>query len=133
MSIPMNERLLHQMHGNSQLAQYIMCRFREHYPMLLQLFSQAWTRGDAAALHAIGARLASHLRVVGLDDDVEISRSISNYIGDLYFQDAFVGTRCASTSCGVKHVAGGCAPPIVNAARRLSAGAALVALALAHN
>ena len=40
--------------------------------MLLQLFSQAWTRGDAAALHAIGARLASHLRVVGLDDDVAV-------------------------------------------------------------
>ena len=72
MSISMKERLLHQMQGNSQLAQYIMCRFQEHYPMLLQLFSQAWTRGDAAALHAIGARLASHLRVVGLDDDVVV-------------------------------------------------------------
>lgn len=72
----MNERLLHQMQGNSQLAQYIMCRFQEHYPMLLQLFSQAWTRGDAAALHAIGARLASHLRVVGLDDCVEVLRHL---------------------------------------------------------
>lgn len=72
MSIPMNERLLHQMQGNNQLAQYIMCRFQEHYPMLLQLFSQAWTRGDAAALHAIGARLASHLRVVGLDNNVAV-------------------------------------------------------------
>ena len=40
--------------------------------MLLQLFSQAWIRGDEAALHAIGARLASHLRVVGLDDDVAV-------------------------------------------------------------
>ena len=38
--------------------------------MLLQLFAQAWTQGDASALHAIGARLTSHLRVVGLDDDV---------------------------------------------------------------
>ena len=44
--------------------------------MLLQLFSQAWTRGDAAALHAIGARLASHLRVVGLDDCVEALRHL---------------------------------------------------------
>ena len=70
MSIPMNKRLLHQMQGNSQLAQYILCRFQENYPMLLQLFAQAWTRGDAAALHAIGARMTSHLRVVGLDDDV---------------------------------------------------------------
>lgn len=40
--------------------------------MLLQLFSQAWTRGDAVALNAIGVRLASHLRVVGLDDYVEV-------------------------------------------------------------
>lgn len=58
------------MQGNNQLAQYILCRFRENYPMLLQLFSQAWTRGDTAALHAIGARMMSHLRVLGLDEDV---------------------------------------------------------------
>jgi hypothetical protein len=70
MSIPMNKRLLHQMQGNSQLAQYILCRFQENYPMLLQLFAQAWNQGDASALHAIGARMTSHLRVVGLDDDV---------------------------------------------------------------
>ena len=38
--------------------------------MLLQLFAQAWNQGDASALHAIGARMTSHLRVVGLDDDV---------------------------------------------------------------
>ena len=47
--------------------------------------------------------------------------------------DAFEETKCESTSCGVKQVAGGCggcAPPIVDAARRLSAGAALLALAL---
>ena len=52
---------------------------------------------------------------------------------------AFEGTPCESTSCGVKQVAGGCAPspaptsptPIVNAAQRLSGvSAALLALAL---
>jgi surface protein len=47
-------------------------------------------------------------------------------------QDAFSGTQCASTSCGV--VQGTCAPtpapPVVDAARRLSAGAALLALTL---
>lgn len=58
------------MQGNSQLAQYILCRFQANYPMLLQLFSQAWQRGDAAGVHAIGARMASHLRVLGLDEAV---------------------------------------------------------------
>ena len=47
---------------------------------------------------------------------------------------AFDFTLCASTSCGVKQVAGGCGscgPPIVDAARRLAgASPALLALAL---
>ena len=69
------------------------------------------------------------------------------------FQSAFLSTPCASTSCGVKQVAGGCAPtpapttpaptpapttpaptptPIVDAAHRFSGvSAALLVLALA--
>ena len=44
---------------------------------------------------------------------------------------AFDFTPCESTSCGVKQGAGGCAPPIVDAARRLAgASPALLALAL---
>jgi len=69
MSMPLNSRLLHQMQGNNQLAQYVMCRFQENYPVLLQLFLQAWGRGDASSVHAIGARLASHLRVIGLSEE----------------------------------------------------------------
>ncbi|CAH0372367.1 unnamed protein product [Pelagomonas calceolata] len=50
----------------------------------------------------------------------------------------FSGTQCESTSCGVKQVAGGCAPspaptspdPVVDAARLAGASAALLALAL---
>jgi len=49
---------------------------------------------------------------------------------DVILLFAFSGTPCESTSCGVKQGAGGCAPPVVNAARRLSAGAALLALPL---
>ena len=54
-------------------------------------------------------------------------------------EGAFDGTQCESTSCGVKQVAGGCAPspaptsptPVVDAARRLAgASPALLALAL---
>ena len=60
------------------------------------------------------------------------------YMGNVHTNiDAFAGTQCASTSCGVKQVAGGCAPspaptsptPVVDAARRL-ASTALLALAL---
>ena len=44
---------------------------------------------------------------------------------------AFDFTPCESTSCGVKQGAGGCAPPIVDAAARLAgASPALLALAL---
>ena len=46
---------------------------------------------------------------------------------------AFDFTLCASTSCGVKQGAGGCggcAPPVVDAARRLATSSALLALAL---
>lgn len=68
--MPLNSRLLHQMQGNNQLAQYVMCRFQENYPVLLQLFSQAWGRGDASSVHAIGARIASHLRVIGLSEEL---------------------------------------------------------------
>jgi surface protein len=63
---------------------------------------------------------------------------------DVYLDEAFYNTPCASTSCGVKQVAGGCAPtpapttpaptptPIVDAAHRLSGvSAALLVLALA--
>lgn len=70
MSMPLNSRLLHQMQGNNQLAQYVMCRFQENYPVLLQLFSQAWGRGDASSVHAVGARIASHLRVIGLSEEL---------------------------------------------------------------
>ena len=41
-----------------------------------------------------------------LDEDVDFDFWLDGSI----FQDAFSGTQCASTSCGVKQVAGGCAP-----------------------
>ena len=50
---------------------------------------------------------------------------------DVDLDDAFDDTPCESTSCGVKQGAGGCAPPIVDAAARLAgASPALLALAL---
>ena len=64
-----------------------------------------------------------------VDDDVEIYRSKTGWDGDVFY-DAFYYTRCASTSCGVEQVAGGCAPPVVDAARRLATSSALLALAL---
>ena len=84
-----------------------------------------------------------------VDDDVDFDSEGEG----LTFQDAFDRAPCASTSCGVKQVAGGCAPtpapttpaptpapttpaptptPIVDAANRLSGvGVALLVLALA--
>lgn len=61
--------------------------------MLLQLFSQAWQRGDAAGVHAIGARMASHLRVLGLDEDVESLQDLltqHNEATDLYEKRAWL-------------------------------------------
>ena len=60
--------------------------------MLLQLFSQAWQSGDAAGVHAIGARMASHLRVLGLDEDVESLQDLltqHNEATDLYEKRAW--------------------------------------------
>ena len=78
-----------------------------------------------------------------MDDDVDFDSEGEG----LTFQDAFDRAPCASTSCGVKQVAGGCAPPTprptvaptatrgsdtVDAAHRLSGvSAALLVLALA--
>lgn len=89
MSMPLNSRLLHQMQGNNQLAQYVLCRFQENYPVLLQLFSQAWGRGDASSVHAIGARIASHLRVIGLSDELASLERLLNQtaLGSTLSQD----------------------------------------------
>lgn len=71
MSLHLNNRLLHLLQGNAHVAQSVMCRFKANYPVLLQLFSQAWRRGDAAAIYATGARIASHLRVTGMTQELE--------------------------------------------------------------
>lgn len=71
MSLLLNNRLLHILQGNAQVAQSVMCRFKENYPVLLQLFLQAWRRGDASAIHATGARIASHLRVIGMAQELD--------------------------------------------------------------
>lgn len=71
MSLLLNNRLLHMLQGNAHVAQAIMCRFRENYPVLLQLFLQAWRRGDVAAINATGARIASHLRVTGMAQELD--------------------------------------------------------------
>lgn len=71
MSLLLNTRLLHLLQGNAHVAQSVMCRFKENYPVLLQLFLQAWRRGDDSALHATGARIASHLRVTGMVRELE--------------------------------------------------------------
>ena len=36
--------------------------------MLMTLLEQAWERGDASAIHSVTFRLASHMRVMGLQD-----------------------------------------------------------------
>ena len=71
MSLLLNNRLLHVLQGNAHVAQSVMCRFNENYPVLLQLFLQAWRRGDASAIHATGARIASHLRVIGMAPELD--------------------------------------------------------------
>jgi hypothetical protein len=71
MTYPINQQLLHALHGNTQLAHGFTMRFAENAPVLMQIFSSAWERGDEDAVHGSSFRLLSHLRVMGMQDAVQ--------------------------------------------------------------
>ena len=94
-------------------------------------------------VHSVGNMWAMFYGASAFDQDLGWCVGVSIIFS---FGPGYMGSwddsapRCASTSCGVKQVAGGCAPspapttptPIVDAAQRLSgvSAAALLALAL---
>ncbi len=78
MTHPINQQLVHALQGNAHLAQGLAMRFAENAPVLMQIFHSAWERGDADAIHGSSFRLLSHLRVMGLEEEVQAMKHLNS-------------------------------------------------------
>jgi hypothetical protein len=88
MTIPTNQRLVHALHGNDQMARSLSIRFMQNAPLLLALLEQAWNRGDGTSFHGSKFKLCSYLRVMGHARALECTLSLpepcgSTRLGDL--------------------------------------------------
>jgi hypothetical protein len=88
MTIPTNQRLVHALQGNDQMARSLSIRFMQYAPLLLALLEQAWNRGDGTSFYGSKFKLCSFLRVMGHARALECALSLpepcgANRLGDL--------------------------------------------------
>ncbi|MFZ9054675.1 MAG: hypothetical protein ACO2ZL_02620 [Flavobacteriales bacterium] len=87
MTIPTNQRLVHALQGNDQMARNLSFRFVQNAPMLLVMLEQAWNRGDRASFHGARFKLCSYLRVMGHDRALECILLLPEPSGTIRLRD----------------------------------------------